>query len=91
MLLNGLNKFPLRFVLLAKEQRKLAKASAAHASKERASQADSLKAAVRQLKNERPPTNVEERESYFLEQVAIGEALAAKGMSCWPLLSVIID
>lgn len=62
-----------------KEQRRLAKQSQAAASREQVAQADSLRAAVRQMKNERVPTNVEEREQYFLEQVAIGEALAAKG------------
>lgn len=64
---------------LLKEQRKEAKASINAAKQAQAGQSDALRSAVRQMKNERPPASVEEREAYFLEQVAIGEALAAKG------------
>lgn len=31
------------------------------------------------MRDERAPQSVEEREAYFLEQVAMGEALAAQG------------
>ena len=66
---------------LLREQRKEAKASINAAKQAQAGQSDALRSAVRQMKNERPPASVEEREAYFLEQVAIGEALAAKGQS----------
>merc|ERR1712093_663672 len=64
---------------LLKEQKKVAKQAHVEASKGKEATADALKNAVRQMKSEPVPTNVEEREAYFLEQVAIGEALAAKG------------
>merc|ERR1711939_613652 len=64
---------------LLKEQKKVAKQAHVEASKGKEATADALKNAVRQMKSKPVPTNVEEREAYFLEQVAIGEALAAKG------------
>lgn len=64
---------------LLKERKKLEKAASAQASKARASQGEALKNAVREMRNERTPQSVEEREAYFLEQVAMGEALAAQG------------
>merc|ERR1712093_252110 len=64
---------------LLKEQKKVAKQAQVEASKGKEATADALKNAVRQMKSEPVPTNVEEREAYFLERVAIGEALAAKG------------
>lgn len=64
---------------LLKEKRKSEKAHQAQASKARASQSDALKNAVREMRNDRAPQSVEEREAYFLEQVAMGEALAAQG------------
>merc|ERR1711939_902481 len=64
---------------LLKEQKKVAKQAHVEASKGKEATADALKNAVRQMKSEPVPTDVEEREAYFLEQVAIGEALAAKG------------
>lgn len=64
---------------LLKEKRKSEKAHHAQASRDRASQSDALKSAVRQMRDERAPQSVEEREAYFLEQVAMGEALAAQG------------
>lgn len=66
---------------LLREQRKELKANQTAAKQAQAGQSDALRSAVRQMKNERPPASVEEREAYFLEQVAIGEALAAKGQS----------
>lgn len=64
---------------MLKEKRKSEKAHHAQASRDRASQSDALKSAVRQMRDERAPQSVEEREAYFLEQVAMGEALAAQG------------
>lgn len=64
---------------LLKERKKLEKVASAQASRARASQGEALKNAVREMRNERTPQSVEEREAYFLEQVAMGEALAAQG------------
>jgi import receptor subunit TOM20 len=64
---------------LIKEKRKVEKAHAAQASRERIAQSDALKNAVREMRNDRPPSSVEDKEAYFLEQVAMGEALAAQG------------
>jgi len=65
---------------VAKERHAIARQTTQSQARERATQTDALRAAVRQLRNERPPQSVEEREAYFLEQVAMGEALAARGV-----------
>lgn len=64
-----------------KERLRLEKASSRAASAAQAGQKDQLRAAVRQMKNEPVPSGIEERESYFLNQVSLGEALSAKGPS----------
>ncbi|KAJ3573698.1 hypothetical protein NP233_g2272 [Leucocoprinus birnbaumii] len=38
-----------------------------------------LRAALEQIKSEEPPTTTEEKESYFMTQVGMGEQLAAQG------------
>ncbi|KAK9900481.1 MAS20-domain-containing protein [Cystobasidium minutum MCA 4210] len=73
---------------LLKEKRKSEKAHQAQASKARASQSDALKNAVREMRNDRAPQSVEEREAYFLEQVAMGEALAAQGEAFYVQASI---
>lgn len=64
---------------LLKERRRVEKVQSAQASQARASQGEALKNAVRDMRDERTPQSVEEREAYFLEHVAMGEALAAQG------------
>jgi hypothetical protein len=40
-----------------------------------------LKVALAQIRQEPIPSSVEEREKYFMEQVAVGEQLSAQGTS----------
>lgn len=72
------NNLEFRRTLL-KERKKAEKVQSLQANRERANQGEALKNAVRAMRDERTPQSVEEREAYFLEQVAMGEALAAQG------------
>lgn len=64
-----------------RERRKVERASQQATAQERVAQTQRLAQAVRQIVRERLPTSLEEREAHFLEQVASGEALAARGKS----------
>lgn len=67
---------------LLKEQHKQRKVAEVSNRRAQASQQDALRSGIRAMKQEKVPETAEERESYFLEQVAIGEALAARGEYC---------
>ncbi|KAL7004066.1 mitochondrial import receptor subunit tom20 [Cystobasidiomycetes sp. EMM_F5] len=64
---------------ILRERRKVERASQQATAQERVAQTQRLAQAVRQIVRERLPTSLEEREAHFLEQVASGEALAARG------------
>lgn len=64
---------------LLKDKFRQQKAAAIQNRRTQASQQDALRSALREMAKENPPQDADGRESYFLEQVAIGEALAARG------------
>lgn len=64
---------------LLKERRKTEKANELELNKSKIQKSDALKNAVKSMKDESTPQSVEDKEAYFLEQVAMGEALAARG------------
>lgn len=66
---------------LDRERLKVAKAAKADAARQRTASAASLKKAMQAVAGETIPAGAgaEEREQYFLEQVAMGEQLVARG------------
>ncbi|KAJ5690853.1 mitochondrial import receptor subunit (Tom20) [Penicillium macrosclerotiorum] len=64
---------------LKRNNRKLAKAVKEEAEAQGAAQREAIKAAVQQAKDEGFPADLEEKESYFMNQVAKGEGLCAEG------------
>jgi len=67
---------------LKKEKRQHAKAQRARQNAANESQRERLRQAVRQAQAEGFPTDVEEKEAYFMSEVAKGEALCAEGIFC---------
>lgn len=70
---------------LKKNNRRLARAVKEEAEAHGAMQKEAIKKAVQQAKAEGFPTDLEEKESYFMGQVAKGETLCAEGMSHCPV------
>lgn len=69
---------------LKKNNRRLARAVKEEAEAHGAMQKETIKKAVQQAKAEGFPTDLEEKESYFMGQVAKGETLCAEGMCTHP-------
>jgi import receptor subunit TOM20 len=65
---------------LKRNNRRLARAVKEEAEAQGAMQREALKKAVQQAKDEGFPTDLEEKEAYFMGQVARGESLCAEGM-----------
>ncbi|KAI5853406.1 mitochondrial outer membrane translocase complex, subunit Tom20 domain-containing protein [Tricharina praecox] len=64
---------------LKREKRQHAKAQRAQQNAANESQREQLRLAVRQAQAEGFPTDVEEKEAYFMSEVAKGETLCAEG------------
>jgi import receptor subunit TOM20 len=65
---------------LKRNNRRLARAVKEEAEAQGAMQREAIKKAVQQAKDEGFPTDLEEKEAYFMGQVARGESLCAEGM-----------
>ena len=65
---------------LKRNNRKLAKAVKEEQEAHGAARRDAIKQAVQRAKEEGFPADLEEKESYFMNQVAKGEGLCAEGM-----------
>ena len=65
---------------LKKESRKEARAAKEQAEAQGAQQKEAIKIAVAEAKEEGFPTDVEDREAYFMTEVARGETLSQDGM-----------
>lgn len=65
---------------LKRNNRRYARAVKEEAEAQGAQQRESIKIAVQQAKDEGFPTDLEEKEAYFMGQVARGESLCAEGM-----------
>jgi import receptor subunit TOM20 len=65
---------------LKRNNRRLARAVKEEAEAQGAMQRESIKKVVQQAKDEGFPTDLEEKEAYFMGQVARGESLCAEGM-----------
>jgi import receptor subunit TOM20 len=66
---------------LKKEKKRHHKAQKARAAAASASQREKLREAVRKAQAEGFPADVEEKEAYFMSEVARGEALCSDGTS----------
>jgi len=64
---------------LRKEKKLHAKEQKAQANAQNESQRERLREAVRQAQAEGFPTDVEEKEAYFMSEVARGESLCSEG------------
>ncbi|GAQ03025.1 mitochondrial import receptor subunit tom20 [Aspergillus lentulus] len=64
---------------LKRNNRRLARAVKEEAEAQGAMQREAIKKAVQQAKDEGFPTDLEEKEAYFMGQVARGESLCAEG------------
>ena len=67
---------------LKKNNRRMARAVKEEAEAHGAAQRENVKKAVQQAKDEGFPTDLEEKEAYFMGQVARGESLCSEGMCC---------
>ncbi|PWY66458.1 putative mitochondrial import receptor subunit [Aspergillus heteromorphus CBS 117.55] len=65
---------------LKRNNRRLARAVKEEVEAQGAQQREVIKAAMQQAKEEGFPTDLEEKETYFMGQVARGESLCAEGM-----------
>lgn len=65
---------------LKRNNRRVAKVEKEEAEAHGAQQREAIKAAVQRAKEEGFPVDLEEKESYFMSQVAKGEGLCAEGM-----------
>lgn len=65
---------------LKKESKRQAKAAKEEAEAHTVRQRQAIRAAVEEAKEEGFPSDVEEREAYFMQEVAQGEGLAGAGM-----------
>lgn len=65
---------------LKRESRKQEKAAKEEAEAQGAEQKKAIKAAVEEAREEGFPTNVEEKETYFMSEVGRGEQLCQDGM-----------
>ncbi|GAM38001.1 mitochondrial import receptor subunit [Talaromyces pinophilus] len=64
---------------LKRDNRRMARAAKEEAEAQGAAQRDQIKKAVNAAKEEGFPTDLEEKEAYFMGQVAKGESLCAEG------------
>ncbi|WEW56970.1 mitochondrial import receptor subunit tom20 [Emydomyces testavorans] len=64
---------------LKRDNRRMARAVQQESEAEGAKQKEAIKRAVQEAKEEGFPTDIEEREGFFMSQVAQGEALCADG------------
>ena len=65
---------------LKRNNRRMARVAKEEAEAHGAQQREAIKQAVQQAKDEGFPTDLEEKEAYFMGQVAQGESLCAEGM-----------
>ena len=72
---------------LKRNNRRLARAVKEEAEAQGAMQREVIKAAVQRAKDEGFPVDLEEKESYFMSQVAKGEGLCAEG-TCLQFLQI---
>lgn len=83
---------PLTIALFTERQHKKVdksvKLSASVSAGKAPASAYDLKAALEEIRSQPLPSTVEEREKYFLEQLAVGEALIARGISLFHLYSL---
>ena len=70
---------------MKRNNRRLARAVKEEAEAQGAQQREQIKKALQQAKEEGFPTDLEEKESYFMGQVAKGEGLCSEGMLLNPL------
>jgi mitochondrial import receptor subunit TOM20 len=66
---------------LKRESRRQARLQKEEAEVEGQRQKETIKAAVREALEEGFPTDLEEREAFFMQQIATGEQMAAEGLS----------
>lgn len=66
---------------MKRNNRRLARAVKEEVEAQGAQQRESIKKALQQAKEEGFPTDLEEKEAYFMGQVAKGEGLCSEGMS----------
>jgi hypothetical protein len=71
---------------LKRESRRQARAAKEEAEAYTIRQREAIKAAVAEAKEEGFPTDVEEKEAYFMNEVARGEQLSQDGMNFFGLL-----
>ena len=74
---------------LKRESRKEARAAKEEAEAQGNQQREAIRAAVREAREEGFPTNVEEKEEYFMNEVARGEALCHDGIFPYVLRELI--
>lgn len=67
---------------MKRESRKEARAAKEEAEAQGAEQKAAIKAAVRKTREEGFPTDVEEKEAFFMNEVSRGEALCHDGEPC---------
>ena len=66
---------------LKRESRRVARAAKEEEEAQGAQQKEAIKAAVNEAKEEGFPTNVEDKEAYFMNEVGKGESLCQDGMN----------
>jgi hypothetical protein len=71
---------------LKKESKRQARAAKEEAEANTVRQREAIRAAVEEAKEEGFPTDVEEREAYFMQEVARGEGLSGEGTSNYSLI-----
>lgn len=67
---------------LKKNNRRMARAVKEEVEAQGAAQREAITKAVQQAKDEGFPSDLEEKEAYFMGQVARGESLCSEGMCC---------
>jgi import receptor subunit TOM20 len=76
---------------LKKESRRQAKIAKEEAEVQGMQKREGIKAAVQEALEEGFPTDIEEKESFFMQQIAQGEAMAGDGMlTCTQATGVMI-
>lgn len=71
---------------LKRESRREARIAKSQAEAQGAQQKQAIKAAVASAKEEGFPTDVEDKEAFFMNEVARGEKLCQDGMNCSPTM-----
>lgn len=67
---------------LKRNNRRVAKAAKEEAEAEGAQQREVIKQAVQRAKDEGFPADLQEKEGYFMDQVAMGEGMCSDGKCC---------